>query len=317
MHHATLETLLSALTAAQPFQFVLENGDASVVVYAPHDVDRQYAHDRAEVYVVARGHGQFLNGRQSTEFSSGDLLFVDVAVQHRFVKFSPDLAVWAVFFGPSILGRHRFAAGTASPDSSGELLIEQKQGSAATRGEDVFRATWNTAGGPTLNGLGFGRNGHISFARADAGQSDQVGLVEYGLAGGHLRARWAHPAFVGMIGFGDGVRQSGSANGFLGRYSIQYTDDSGKPIFDPFILDIVAEGSTLRLAWDAPNSKLAGIGVETDGMLVAAWGPPSIAAGLVDYNSPVPGLPRLTGRTVQTGATEVGLENVSLAAASS
>jgi hypothetical protein len=47
-------------------------------------------------------------------------------------------------------------------------------------------------------------------------------------------------------------------------------------------------------------------------VLVAAWGPVGLDLGLVDYVSPLPGNPILTGRTVQSGGKTIGVENVSL-----
>jgi hypothetical protein len=313
MLRASLEDLLPKLTAEQPFQYVLEHGDASAVVYAPRGTDQQHAHDKAEVYVIARGRGRFLNGPRTIDFAPGDLLFVDVAVQHRFTEFSSDFVVWAVFFGPSILGRYRFSVGTAQPpDQSGEISIEQKQADGTTRGEDVFHAIWRPTTGPILNGLGFGRERHIAFARAPGDESRQTGLVEYRIEDGQLQARWAHPSSGAMIGRGVGTRKGAPQNQFIGQYTIQYTDDAGKPVFSPFALQIEGEGQVRRLSWDSPDTKLAGIGIETDGVLAAAWAPVGLDLGLVDYVSPLPGNPMLTGRTVQTGGKTIGVETVSL-----
>jgi hypothetical protein len=313
MLRASLEDLLPKLTAERPFQSVLEHGDASAVVYAPRGVDQQYAHDQAEVYVIARGRGRFINGPRTIDFAPGDLLFVDVAVQHRFIEFTSDFVVWAVFFGPSILGRYRFSASTAEgPVHSGEVSIEQKQGDTTTRGEDVFHAIWRPATGPILNGLGFGRERHIAFARAPGDEIRQTGLVEYRLEDGRLQARWAHHAYGAMIGRGVGTREGTPQNQFIGQYTIQYTDDAGNPAFSPFTLQIEGEGQVRRLRWDSPGTMLAGIGIETDGMLVAAWGPVGLDLGLVDYVSPLSGNPMLAGRTVQTDGKTIDVENVSL-----
>ena len=34
-------------------------------------------------------------------FGPGDALYVDAGVEHRFVEFSDDFAVWVVFYGPA------------------------------------------------------------------------------------------------------------------------------------------------------------------------------------------------------------------------
>ncbi len=313
MDHASLEELLPKLTPGHPFQFVLDHGDTSAVVYAPVNADRQYAHDQAEVYVVVRGRGRFLNGLRIIEFAAGDLLFVDVGVQHRFFDFTSDFVVWAVFFGPSILGDHKFTTRSIdSPERSGALLIEQRQGDDKKQGEDIFQATWRPAGGTTLRGLGFGRNRHISFARTT---SDKIGLAEYRIEGDRLHARWAHSDFGdgGQIGLGDGIAQGGTPSGFIGRYTIEYKDGAGHPIFVPFTLDIISDGAVRRLTWGSDVMKFKGTGIEEDGVLVAAWGTPGLDLELVDYSSPLPGAPVLTGHSVRSGSSVVGFEDVSLA----
>ena len=106
--------LLSNLSAAEPFRVVLKHGDVSAVIYAPKNIDEQTAHARAEIYIVIRGRGRLRVGHQEVAFAPGDLLYVDAGLEHRFVAFDSDLAVWAVFFGPSIVGNFGFDGGGCS-----------------------------------------------------------------------------------------------------------------------------------------------------------------------------------------------------------
>jgi len=62
--------------------------------------DTQTPHRQDEIYVVVRGEGEFQNGASRHRFGPGDLLFVPAGVDHRFLDFSEDLAVWVVFYGP-------------------------------------------------------------------------------------------------------------------------------------------------------------------------------------------------------------------------
>ncbi len=79
---------------------VFEHGTLEVEIYAPRGSDPQGPHTRDEVYVVVAGSGEFLNGDKREPFGPGDLLFVPAGVVHRFEKFTDDLTVWVVFYGP-------------------------------------------------------------------------------------------------------------------------------------------------------------------------------------------------------------------------
>ena len=79
---------------------LLRHGSLEVRWYAPKGAVRSGTHDRDEVYVVAQGKGQFLNGGVRHRFGPGDVLFVPAGVVHRFEEFSDDLAVWVFFYGP-------------------------------------------------------------------------------------------------------------------------------------------------------------------------------------------------------------------------
>lgn len=79
---------------------MLKHGSLLVKVYAPRGNDPQQPHTRDEVYVVAKGSGEFLCGGERKAFKAMDLLFVPAGVTHRFEKFSDDLTVWVMFYGP-------------------------------------------------------------------------------------------------------------------------------------------------------------------------------------------------------------------------
>ena len=79
---------------------LFEHGTLLVKIYAPRGHDPQQPHTRDELYVVAAGAGQFVNGETRHEFGPGDVLFVPAGVVHRFEDFSDDLAVWVMFYGP-------------------------------------------------------------------------------------------------------------------------------------------------------------------------------------------------------------------------
>lgn len=97
----TVDGAADALPGVAPKRFVevLERRDLAVELYAPRGHDPQKPHDRDELYVVATGTGDFLCGAGRTRFGPGDVLYVPAGVEHRFVDFSDDFAVWVVFIG--------------------------------------------------------------------------------------------------------------------------------------------------------------------------------------------------------------------------
>ena len=79
---------------------VLSHGSLLVKVYAPRGSDPQQPHTRDEIYVVARGSGEFICGDSRQRFSETDLLFVPAGAIHRFENFSDNLTLWVIFYGP-------------------------------------------------------------------------------------------------------------------------------------------------------------------------------------------------------------------------
>lgn len=79
---------------------VFEYGSLVIKLYSPRGVDPQTPHSRDEVYVVARGAGEFVCGGGRQPFEPNDVLFVAAGVEHRFENFTDDFAVWVFFYGP-------------------------------------------------------------------------------------------------------------------------------------------------------------------------------------------------------------------------
>jgi len=79
---------------------LFEHGSLVVKLYAPRGSDSQTPHSRDEIYVVARGTGEFVCGGARQTFAPHDVLFAAAQVEHRFENFSKDFAVWVFFYGP-------------------------------------------------------------------------------------------------------------------------------------------------------------------------------------------------------------------------
>ena len=98
----TLADALDRLPGPQREQVVsiFEHGSLVVKLYAPRGQDPQTPHSRDEIYVVARGVGEFVFGDEHEAFGPHDVLFAAAGVEHRFENFSDDFAVWVFFYGP-------------------------------------------------------------------------------------------------------------------------------------------------------------------------------------------------------------------------
>lgn len=96
----TFKQALARLPAKERYAEVIRHGSMSAGLYAPHQTDEQEPHDQDELYVVVNGSGFFRIGNERTPFGPGDLIFVPAEAEHRFEDFTPDFAVWAVFYGP-------------------------------------------------------------------------------------------------------------------------------------------------------------------------------------------------------------------------
>jgi mannose-6-phosphate isomerase-like protein (cupin superfamily) len=100
--HATLK---QALTLGPPPEGnlaipVFSHGSMEAELYIPVDIDPQTPHTRDEIYIVAKGNGQFFNGEDTINVEERSFLFVPAGVEHRFLNFSEDFTVWVIFYGP-------------------------------------------------------------------------------------------------------------------------------------------------------------------------------------------------------------------------
>lgn len=304
--HFSAAELISELTTEVPFRTVLERGDVSALIYAPKEIDRQSAHAQAEIYVVVSGRGHMRIGWQDVAFAAGDLLCVDAGLEHCFKDFSADLAVWAVFFGSSIVGKHTFRRGAVS----GDVTITGKV--------NMFAADWSNAVSGRLTGVGFARSGHIAFARSLGEGGSWPGLVEYRWEDDQLLARWTLPtALRGSIAGGRGTLLGGDGAGLAGRFQIQYQDATGADFGPPYELSIAGGGPTRTLEWRTSGATaFVGVGLVVDGALVAAWAPDGSGLEVVDYTLPnADGLAQMPGRYVRFGEHDAHDELVVLDAA--
>lgn len=99
----TLAQALAAVAKVRdglPSAPVFEHGTLQVKLYQPRGTDLQKPHGRDEVYIIARGAGWFVNGRDRYPFQPGDMLFVPAGVEHRFEDFGADFCTWVLFYGP-------------------------------------------------------------------------------------------------------------------------------------------------------------------------------------------------------------------------
>jgi len=83
---------------------LMKHGTMTLRYYAPKGVDPQTPHDQDEIYIVQSGHGSVVSGPSEDKLerraiAPGDAIFVPAFHVHRFLDFSPDFAVWVVFWG--------------------------------------------------------------------------------------------------------------------------------------------------------------------------------------------------------------------------
>ncbi len=81
------------------YSVMMEHGTMELGYYCPIGTDPQQPHTQDELYIVHAGTGTFLRGDERIPFAPGDALFVAAGVDHRFVDFSEDIALWVVFYG--------------------------------------------------------------------------------------------------------------------------------------------------------------------------------------------------------------------------
>lgn len=86
--------------AGKRFTTVFRHGTLLVEIYAPRGQDAQQPHTRDEIYVVARGSGEYVCGGERVSVGPHDFLFAPAGIAHRFENFTDDFAVWVMFYGP-------------------------------------------------------------------------------------------------------------------------------------------------------------------------------------------------------------------------
>ena len=100
-HIALTQAQVAPNSPGRRSALLLKHGSMELRWYAPKGEDVQTPHDQDEIYLVASGTGTFLRGGERFRFGPGDALFVGAGVEHRFLDFSGDFAVWVVFYGPA------------------------------------------------------------------------------------------------------------------------------------------------------------------------------------------------------------------------
>lgn len=102
--HLSMPSALGTLPGPDPedrtYNILFRRGTAELLVYAPKGADHQEIHDRDEFYFLVSGSGKFFDGTSVIEVSAGDTIFVAAGVEHRFLDFTDDLAMWVLFYGP-------------------------------------------------------------------------------------------------------------------------------------------------------------------------------------------------------------------------
>jgi mannose-6-phosphate isomerase-like protein (cupin superfamily) len=67
------------------------------VLFSPGESDTQEPHSQDEVYIVMCGSGELLYEDKIIAVDPGDFLFVPAGVWHRFINYTADLLMWAIF----------------------------------------------------------------------------------------------------------------------------------------------------------------------------------------------------------------------------
>lgn len=99
--HLIVEEALACIPTPVGRRFVtlFEHGTLHVEMYEPLGTGPQWPHTRDEAYIIANVFCFFFGDGQTAPFDACHFLFVRAGVEHRFVGFSDDLAVWVLFYG--------------------------------------------------------------------------------------------------------------------------------------------------------------------------------------------------------------------------
>lgn len=71
----------------------------TVELFQPRENAEQHTHPRDELYIVARGGGEFVVEGRRHPCAPNDLLFVPARAPHRFENFSDDFTLWLISSG--------------------------------------------------------------------------------------------------------------------------------------------------------------------------------------------------------------------------
>jgi mannose-6-phosphate isomerase-like protein (cupin superfamily) len=70
---------------------------AGVYVLAVGGVDKQTPHNEDEIYYVVRGRAKMRLGREERSVNSGDVIFVEKTLEHRFFDIAEELELLVIF----------------------------------------------------------------------------------------------------------------------------------------------------------------------------------------------------------------------------
>lgn len=96
----TLQQGLAAVRTGDRYGKVMGHGKMHAGIYAPLEGEDTYVSEQDVVYMVASGAGIVRCEDDKWSFTRGDVLLVPAGEKHRFENITPDLAVWAVNWGP-------------------------------------------------------------------------------------------------------------------------------------------------------------------------------------------------------------------------
>jgi len=83
----------------EPYQCLVNEPGAQILVFAPRGTDHQTPHTRDEAYVGVSGRAVLEIEGERHQFAAGDMAWIPRNTDHRFVDISDDFVTWVIFFG--------------------------------------------------------------------------------------------------------------------------------------------------------------------------------------------------------------------------
>ena len=83
----------------EPYQCVLNQPGAQILIFAPRGTDHQTPHNRDEAYFIVTGSATLEIEGKPHPVVAGDVAWLPRNVEHRFVDISDDFVTWVAFFG--------------------------------------------------------------------------------------------------------------------------------------------------------------------------------------------------------------------------